>query len=364
MTSAPCLTLPDEAPLDLEARPRVFRSLESAVRRAGPDGAEARLADLRAFLEEDLAGIERDLETLELGSTATHKSAGHLIACGGKRLRPMCVALAARVGSGFDAAARDLAVASELVHAATLLHDDVVDLGERRRGSPAARMIYGNAASIFAGDWLLVEALVRVRRTGLPDVLDKALGVLTEMLEAEAMQLDRRGKLDGSVADYLRVVTGKTASLFRWALFAGARAGGLDDRAARLMQTFGDKLGVAFQVTDDLLDVDGDPERIGKELYADLREGKATYPLLVALERRPALRGDLEQALAGGSVGAALAGSVSLAMRETGAIEETRALATRLVSEAKGALTEIGADDRPALQALIAVADAIASRRK
>ena len=359
MTSAPCLSLPDDSPLDLEARPRVFRSLESAVRRSGPEGAESRLIELRAFLEDDLGGIERELETLELGDTTTHASAGHLIACGGKRLRPMCVALAARVGQGFSPA-----VASELVHAATRLHDAVVALGERRRGAPAARMIYGNAASIFAGDWLLVEALVRVRRTGLPDVLDRALGVLTEMLDAEAMQLDRRGKLDGSVADYLRVVTGKTASLFRWALFAGARAGGLDDRACRLLCTFGDKLGVAFQVTDDLLDVDGDAERIGKELYADLREGKATYPLLVALERRPALRGDLEQALEAGSVGAALASSMSRAMRETGAIEETRALAARLVSEAKGALSEVGADDKPALQALVAVADAIAGRRK
>lgn len=370
MTSAPWLPLAEEplvkseAPLSLEARPRVFGSLESAVRRAGPDGAEDRLAALRSFLEADLVGIERDLGELELGDTTTHASAGHLIACGGKRLRPMCVALAARVGSGFGPRARDLAVASELVHAATLLHDDVVDLGERRRGAAAARMIYGNAASIFAGDWLLVEALVRVRRTGLPDVLDKALGVLTEMLDAEAMQLDRRGQLDGSVQDYLRVVTGKTASLFRWAHYAGARAGGLDERGCRLLEVFGDKLGVAFQVTDDLLDVEGDPERIGKELYADLREGKATYPLLSALERRPALRADLEQALADGAVGPALASTISRVMRESGAIDETRKLAEGLVSEAKRALGEIGADDKPALGALVAVADAIAARRK
>jgi octaprenyl-diphosphate synthase len=280
----------------------------------------------------------------------------------------MCVALAARVGSGFSAAARDLAVASELVHAATLLHDDVVDLGERRRGAPSARMIYGNAASIFAGDWLLVEALVRVRRAGLLDVLDRALGILTEMLDAEALQLDRRGKLDGTANDYMRIVQGKTASLFRWSLHAGARAGGLDDRSCRLLEIFGEKLGVAFQVTDDLLDVDGDPEKIGKELFGDLREGKATYPLSLVLDRRAGLREELAAALDAGAVGGDLAGRVAMAMRETGAIEDTRKLAESLVAEAEKALSELagqpGMDQRPALGALSAVAGAIAARRK
>jgi octaprenyl-diphosphate synthase len=313
MTSSPAVLLATGVVPSLDARPRVFGSLESAVRRVDEAAAEARLVDLRAFLESDLEGIEADLEALELPPTAMHKSAGHLIACGGKRLRPMCVALAARVGSGFSAAARDLAVASELVHAATLLHDDVVDLGERRRGAPSARMIYGNAASIFAGDWLLVEALVRVRRAGLLDVLDRALGILTEMLDAEALQLDRRGKLDGTANDYMRIVQGKTASLFRWSLHAGARAGGLDDRSCRLLEIFGEKLGVAFQVTDDLLDVDGDPEKIGKELFGDLREGKATYPLSLVLDRRAGLREELAAALDAGAVGGDSSAQIGLA---------------------------------------------------
>ncbi|MFO0001365.1 MAG: polyprenyl synthetase family protein, partial [bacterium] len=115
----------------------------------------------------------------------------------------MCVALASRVGTGFSQTARDLAVAAELVHNATLLHDDVVDLGDRRRGAPAARVLYGNAASIYAGDWLLVEALMRVRRAGMPDLLDKALGVLAEMLAAEALQLARRGRVDTTLDDYM-----------------------------------------------------------------------------------------------------------------------------------------------------------------
>ena len=148
----------------LEVRGPVLGTLEEVARAKAPAGVDARIAELRALCEGDLAGIEADLDAIEGGPTPMQQSARHLLMLGGKRLRPMCVALAARAGGGFTPAARDLAVAAELVHNATLLHDDVVDLGDRRRGAPASRVIYGNAASIFAGDWLLVEALMRVRR--------------------------------------------------------------------------------------------------------------------------------------------------------------------------------------------------------
>jgi octaprenyl-diphosphate synthase len=347
----------------------VLSSLEGAVRRRGAAAAERQLADIRSFLEEDLAGIEQDLEALEIGPTAMHASAGHLLGLGGKRLRPVCVALAARVGGGFSAAARDLAVAAELVHSATLLHDDVVDLGAERRGAPAARLVYGNAASIFAGDWLLVEALVRVRRSGHDELLDRALGVLSEMLEAEAAQLDRRGRLDATEADYFRIVRGKTASLFRWALHAGATAGGLGQKGAELLERFGERLGVAFQLTDDLLDVDGDPTALGKEIHADLREGKATYPLIHAMARAPELSALLARALSErGGVDAGLAGVVVKTMHATGAIEQTRRVAERFVQEAEDALIELsralGAGAKnPALGALAVVAQAVTARR-
>src|SRR5262249_29265344 len=127
-----------------------------------------RLAELAALSAGDLAATEQSLAALDRGASGASLSAPPLLALGGKRLRPLCVALAARAGEGFGATARELAVAVELVHAATLLHDDVVDLGETRRGAPAARALYGNAASIFAGDWLLVEALRRGRRAAPP----------------------------------------------------------------------------------------------------------------------------------------------------------------------------------------------------
>jgi len=323
----------------------------------------ARLRELRTWIAADLADVESDLGPLERGDTPVHQAAEHLLGLGGKRLRPMCVALAARAGLGFSRAARDLAVAAELVHNATLLHDDVVDVGELRRGAPTARVLYGNAASVFAGDWLLVEALMRVRRTGLGDVLERALGVLAEMLEGEALQLARRGRIDATMDDYLRVVRGKTASLFRWAMYAGARAGSLEPGDCEALEGFGAKLGVAFQVVDDVLDVDGEASLLGKELLGDLREGKLTYPLLVALERRPSLRVELGEALSGEAVELSpeLARRAAQAMKETGACEEGRAYAERLLREAVSSLR--GLPERPAVQALETVAQTIASRR-
>ncbi len=246
------------------------------------------------------------------------------------------MALAARTGSGFSRAARTYAVAVELVHNATLLHDNVVDVGDVRRGSPAARVIYGNAASIFGGDWLLIDALTRIQAAGQPEVLSRMLEVVKEMVVAESLQLARRGKVRGSQSEYFRIIDGKTASLFRWAMFAGARAGGVEPGAAAALEAYGQKLGVAFQLVDDLLDVAGDAAATGKALLADLREGKMTYPLILAMERDPDLVPLLERFCAAedAAVDPELAARIARTMASAGVTEDCLALATRLCREA------------------------------
>ena len=347
----------------IDARRTIIDSLAAIARSRGPSGREERILELCDGVARDLNAIESDLSALGPRETPMHDSARHLLRNGGKRLRPLCVALAARIGSGITDAARDLAVAAELVHNAALLHDDVVDVGDQRRGAPASRVIYGNAASVYAGDWLLVEAMMRIRRAGFPDLLDRALAVLAEMLEAEALQLERRGRIDASLDDYLHVIDGKTASLFRWALLAGGRAGGLSDVECDALQRFGGKLGIAFQVIDDVLDVDGTPAELGKELFADLREGKLTYPLMVALSRRDDLRADLAGRLAGGEAALddATARHAVEVMRQSGGIDEARSFATRLIDEASAALSEL--PTTPATDLLAAVAVGITARR-
>jgi octaprenyl-diphosphate synthase len=331
--------------------------LSSLCERRGLAALAARMAELGRVAGADLAAVEAVLAGLPRHPAIVVESAHHLLSLGGKRLRPLCVALAARTGGrGFSATARELAVAVELVHSATLLHDDVVDVGELRRGAPTARVIWGNAASIFAGDWLLVEALARVGATGVPDASERLLAVLREMILAESAQLEARGCLRAERAAWLHVVEGKTASLFRWAMWAGARAGGLDSDGCAALEAYGLHLGVAFQAVDDLLDFIG--PSTGKAMFADLREGKMTYPLLVAVEREPQLAALLERAL----TGADLHTEVLAALQRTGAVESCREFARERAAQAIAELATLPESDARA--ALAAVAAAAVERQK
>ena len=328
---------------DTPAHDDVFENLSGVCAGRGLDTLARRLVELRAWLEGDLAEVERALRDAGAGDAPAHKAARHLLDQDGKRLRPICVALAARAGSGFTPAARVYAVAVELVHNATLLHDDVVDVGDVRRGSPAARVIYGNAASIFGGDWLLIDALCRIQATRQPEVLERMLEVVKEMVVAESLQLARRGKVHGSRTEYFRVVDGKTASLFRWAMFAGARAGGVDADAATALEAYGQKLGVAFQLVDDVLDVAGDPTATGKALLADLREGKMTYPLILAIVRDAELAAILERSAIAedAAVDPDLAARILRGMTAAGVVEDCLLLADRLCKDAIRSLSAL-----------------------
>ncbi|MFW5925346.1 MAG: polyprenyl synthetase family protein [Myxococcota bacterium] len=322
----------------------------------------SRLEGLSELVRWDLADVEEVLAHLPDAQNMVQRAAGHLLDLGGKRLRPMCVALACRTGRGFGPVGRELAVAVELVHSATLLHDDVVDLGEVRRGKPAARTVYGNAASVFAGDFLLIEALKRVRAVETPDVLERLLAVIEEMIFAESIQLEHRGRVQSNADVYFQVVEGKTAALFRWAMFAGGRAGGLDAATCAALEAYGLHLGVAFQLVDDLLDYAGDKQVTGKELFADLREGKTTYPLLVALDRKPALMADLERVIAAppGPLPVELQERLLASVTHPEVVTECRALAARRAEEAVRHLSPF--EDGPAKAALVTVAEATVHR--
>ncbi|MBA3541837.1 MAG: polyprenyl synthetase family protein [Deltaproteobacteria bacterium] len=314
--------------------------------RGAPDLGE-RLANLDRFVRGALIEFEAELKTIPQGPRAVQLAAHHLLDLKGKHLRPLCVALASRFGEGFTPRARGLALAVELVHTATLLHDDVVDLADRRRGRPAARVIYGNAASIFAGDWLLVAALRRIAAAGVDGLLDRMLGVIDEMILAESIQLERRGTL-ASTAElrdaYFKVVEGKTAALFRWAMVAGARVAGMSPAEEAAIERYGLHLGVAFQAIDDELDF---ADTTGKDPFADLREGKITYPLVIALEREPALRTRIERAITSDQTidltdaARSELQAIALAVRETGALLATRKLAEEHVDQALAALAEL-----------------------
>lgn len=351
--------------VDAAGTREVLASLGRACDQRGAGSLTDRLAEINRWLEQDLADVEREIAHVgHNGQTSAEKSVRHLLDRGGKRLRPICVALASRMGSGFNPAARTFAVAVELIHNATLLHDDVVDLGDVRRGAPAARVIYGNAASIFGGDWLLVEALTRVQAAAVPGVLDRALAVIREMVIAEAWQLERRGRVSATAREYFEIVRGKTASLFRWAMFAGARAGGTPDEVCAALEEYGSHLGLAFQIVDDVLDFDGHSAEVGKSLLVDLREGKMTYPLILAAQKSPEVIPLIEEVCRAEEVALPpeLSRRIMAIVQSTGATRAALDLAEEMCVEATHCLSRLPSGR--ARDALAAVAHAIPSRRK
>jgi len=209
--------------------------------------------------------------------------ARYLIESGGKRLRPMLTVAAAQLFAGGSGTAINFAAAVEFMHNATLLHDDVVDESDMRRGKPAARMVWGNKASILVGDFLLGQAFMMMVETG--DI--GALGVLSSasavMAEGEVFQLAKTGDLTTTPQDYAEVIRAKTAVLFQAACEVGAISGGADDAGRTALAQYGLELGNAFQLVDDVLDYGGQSGTLGKNTGDDLREGKMTLPMILAL---------------------------------------------------------------------------------
>ena len=255
---------------------------ETAVPDRVGDRTATRLADVRGLISREMSEVEALIARhIAAGVAPATDSAKHLFDAGGKRVRPMALLLAHACWAPVDDKARGLAAAAELVHMATLLHDDVVDDGDQRRGRPTSRRVWGNAVSVLAGDLLLVEAL-RLGSTANPATWQELVATLGRLVDGEVVQL--RGRLAVSLeeATYFEIVRGKTASLFEWALRAGAREGGAPEGAVQALGALGGHLGVAFQLVDDVLDYDGDPNATGKSMLADLGEGKVTLPLIRA----------------------------------------------------------------------------------
>lgn len=307
----------------------------ATAERAGARAAE-RIADVHALLGGDLALVDRELRrmTREGVSPATD-SATHLLEAGGKRVRPLTVLLSAACFGNVSAVARDVAVAAELVHLATLLHDDVVDDGQERRGKPTPRRIWGNAVSVLAGDLLLTHALERTAAAAPGVVLSDLFATLRRLVDGEIVQLRGRTRLEPREDVYFRIVHDKTASLFAWAARAGAATAGAPPEAVAALGEFGARVGVAFQLVDDVLDYDGDPLATGKALLGDLLEGKLTLPLIRAIAARPSLTDDVDAVRAGDERAAA---RVAEAVRASGVCEGVRAEAREETARAQRAL--------------------------
>jgi octaprenyl-diphosphate synthase len=263
--------------------------------------------------------------------------AHYIISAGGKRIRPMLVLLFSGA-LGFVGRERfELAATVEFIHTATLLHDDVVDESGLRRGRSTANAMFGNAASVLVGDFVYSRAfqmMVSVNRMRVLEVLADATNVIAE---GEVLQLMNMHDPDVAVDDYLRVIRFKTAKLFEASARLGAVLAEADSATEEACAAYGRSLGTAFQLVDDLLDYEGATEQLGKNVGNDLREGKPTLPLLIAMERgSPDERAIVRHAIVHGEV-ARLAEIVGI-VRATGAIDATRDAARAEADKARASL--------------------------
>ncbi len=211
----------------------------------------------------------------------------YIVTGGGKRLRPLLVFLTAQaLGADTKSAlVVELAATVELIHTATLLHDDVVDESALRRGRATANAEYGNAASVLVGDFLYSRAFQMMVGTGKMRVLALLAEATNRIAEGEVMQLMALGNLGLTEADYMRVIEAKTAKLFEAAGALGAMAANAPTATERALAEYARRLGVAFQIADDVLDYRGDVNTLGKSLGDDLAEGKLTLPIILTLQR-------------------------------------------------------------------------------
>jgi octaprenyl-diphosphate synthase len=239
------------------------------------------LMQVKPDLEEIEVALEQNLNPyLDLVS----QIAGHLLFSGGKRLRPLLMVLSARI-CGYDGNYDKIfSTIFEYLHAATLLHDDIVDEATLRRGKPVANSIWGNAATVLVGDFLLARSLAIAAQTKQPAVIKVVSGITENMSQGEIHQLMRKGSLDLTESEYMEIIEHKTAALFQGACHAGALIANVSLAKETALSDYGFSLGIAFQMVDDLLDYTLDTATLGKEVGADLKEGKLTLPVIYALK--------------------------------------------------------------------------------
>ena len=253
--------------------------MSTSVREASP------VDELQLALADDMGRVNALIRARMASEHAPRipEVTAHLVEAGGKRLRPLLTLAAARL-CGYDGEHHlRLAATVEFIHTATLLHDDVVDESRRRRGRPTANLLWDNKSSVLVGDYLFARAFQLMVETGSLRVLDILANASAVIAEGEVLQLTVAANLATDEATYLRVVRGKTAALFAAACEVGGVIAGAPEPQVEALRTYGDALGVAFQITDDLLDYGGRAAALGKNVGDDFRERKITLPVIHAV---------------------------------------------------------------------------------
>ena len=314
------------------------------------------------LVQSDLQQVEREISVESVASVEAITTINqYLQAGGGKRLRPALLLLCNRLFGPCTDCARRLAAVVEMIHTATLVHDDVIDVAKTRRGRPSTNIVWGNHISVLAGDWLYMQAFQVALRERNFHILDTLISLTQMMVEGELLQLDRLHRIDVTEADYMELVDRKTASLFSACACLGATAAGADETLESRLGDFAWNLGMAFQMVDDILDFTSTEKILGKPAGNDLREGKVTLPMIYALEQSsPDERRAVETVISEGSYEHVPFMRILQILEQHGAVTRAYDRAHAFTQKARAIITSF--PENPAQRALQAVVELVTER--
>ncbi|MEU9993566.1 polyprenyl synthetase family protein [Streptomyces sp. NPDC048045] len=316
-------------------------------------GLEARLGESLERVEKWLLALAQDAGDPRVGALTRY-----LAEAGGKRLRPLLVLLGAEFGEPWREGITQAAVVAELVHTASLYHDDVMDGAPTRHGVPSVHARFGERAAVFGGDWLLARAAQLAAQLG-PDAVQLNARTAGRLVAGQLRELTGPAPGEDPVTHYFQVIAGKTAALLSMSLAIGALQAGAPGAVTPLTE-YGEHLGVAFQIADDLLDLRSPADVSGKERGTDLLAGVPTLPVLLVLDGTGPADAELRDLLAAGPVPAAAARRALDLFARSPALAETEAVLHRRLDRARAALDPLPA--LPARHALLALCDYVAHR--
>jgi octaprenyl-diphosphate synthase len=314
------------------------------------------------LVRDDLRLVEKAIDGESVASVESVTTIGkYLQQSGGKRLRPALLLLCARFAGGSGKMAIQLGAVVEMLHAATLVHDDVIDVAQTRRGRPSANVQWGNHTCVLAGDWLYMQAFQVALRERNFHVLDLLIGLTQLMVEGELIQLDRIGRIGITEADCMELVDRKTACLFSACAKLGAVAANAETAFEEKLGEFAWNLGMAFQLIDDMLDFISREAVLGKPVGGDLKEGKVTLPLVYALETASeAERLMVVKVLADRDYDAVPFADILSMVEKHGGIQRTRERAQQFTDRARQIVAEF--PDNPYQRALFTLTDLVTER--
>jgi len=291
------------------------------------------------LIQDDLELVERKITAESVASVdAVTAINQYLQSSGGKRLRPSLLLLSAKLAGGEGPAAIQLGAVVEMVHAATLVHDDVIDAAQTRRGRPSTNVKWGNHTCVLAGDWLYMQAFKIAVQERNFKVLDALIDLTQAMVEGELLQMEKLGKLI-SLEEHFDLIYRKTACLFSVCMKLGGILAGASDADVQRLADYGRNLGMAFQIVDDVLDLTASEEVLGKPVASDLREGKATLAVLHALERcTPSERKTIESVLGNGGFNGITPADIVAILNRYGSIDAAYARAQQFTTAAREAI--------------------------